>query len=214
MASLTQSFPLLTTASTAAPEAQATHIGCGAATATLTAGLAAHSEAAFLQFHSAYFDRLLRYHLVLARGDETVAREALQETLVRVARHARRFEQETAFWCWLTVLARSAAIDAGRKRHRYWDLLTRYARSLTASETPAPGEDADVLLQRLLDASLEEIPAEERALIERKYLHRESVRELAAGCGLTEKAVESRLLRARKILREKVLAKLRHEAAS
>src|SRR5436190_1528005 len=98
------------------------------ATAALTSGLAAHEEDAFRQFQAAYFDRLLRYHLVIAHGDEHAAQEALQETLLRVARHARRFDDAGTFWCWLTVLARSAAADSGRKRNRYWRLISSYAR--------------------------------------------------------------------------------------
>ncbi len=82
------------------------------ATAALTGGLAARDEEAFRQFHAAYFDRLLRYHLVIMRGDEHAAHEALQETFLRVVRPPRRCDDEEIFWSWLTVLARSAATDA------------------------------------------------------------------------------------------------------
>ena len=61
-------------------------------TSVLTRGLAAGDEAAFRQFHEEYFDRLLRYHLILARGDEHAARDALQETLTRVARKGRHLK--------------------------------------------------------------------------------------------------------------------------
>jgi len=181
------------------------------ATTTLTAGLAAQDEEAFRRFHAAYFDRLLRYHLVIARGDEHEAQEALQETLLRVARHARRFEEAETFWSWLTVLARSAAADTGRKRNRYWRLIASYAHSVIPSApTPVAG-DADEELNGLLGSSMGELPPEERSLVEGKYLRRATVRELASETGLTEKAVEARLLRARRQLREKIITKLRHE---
>lgn len=179
-------------------------------TAILTRGLVARDDAAFREFHGAYFDRLLRYHLVIARGDEHAAQEALQETLLRVARHARTFDNEEAFWCWLTVLARSAAADIGRKRNRYWRLLASYARSLMPASADGV-TDTDDDLDRLLGSSLNELEANERALVEGKYLRRATVRELATENGLTEKAVESRLLRARRLLREKILNRLRHE---
>ena len=180
-------------------------------TTALTVGLAAKDEEAFRRFHAAYFDRLLRYHLVIARGDEHAAQEALQETLLRVARHARRFDDEETFWSWLTVLARSAAADSGRKRHRYWRLIASYARSLIPRTATTVADDDGERLQKLLGMSLEELPADERSLIEGKYLRRATVRELASETGLTEKAVESRLLRARRRLREMILTKLRHE---
>jgi RNA polymerase sigma factor (sigma-70 family) len=181
------------------------------ATATLTRGLVARDESAFCEFHTEYFNRLLRYHLVLARGDEHLAQEALQETLLRVVRHARRFDDADAFWCWLAVLARSAAVDVGRKRNRYWRLLASYAGSLVGFQSQATSSDAEGQMQQLLGASLSELSPDERSLVEGKYLRRASVRELASENGLTEKAVESRLLRARRLLREKILNKLRHE---
>lgn len=182
--------------------------------ATLTRGLAVGDEDSFRAFHAAYFDRLFRYHLVITRGDEHAAQEALQETLLRVVRHARRFEDAESFWSWLTVLARSAAADTGRKRNRYWRLITSYASSLLSSRSAATRDDADEQLQDLLALSLDELQPEERALIDGKYLRRATVRELATELALTEKAVESRLVRARRLLREKVLTKLRHENKS
>ena len=53
------------------------------AIAALTGRLAAGDEAAFREFHAAYFPRLFRYLIVCARGDEEAARDALQETTPR-----------------------------------------------------------------------------------------------------------------------------------
>ena len=89
-------------------------------------GIAAGDEAAFREFHGRYLDRLYQFLLVVARGQETEAQEALQETLLRVVRHARAFDTEEALWDWLKVVARSAARDGGRKRHRYLALLSRF----------------------------------------------------------------------------------------
>ena len=84
------------------------------AVVALTCRLAAGEEEAFRQFQELYFDRLYRFLLVVARGHETQAREALQETFVRVARHAKRFEDEEGFYQrWLATIGRNAARDAG-----------------------------------------------------------------------------------------------------
>jgi RNA polymerase sigma-70 factor (ECF subfamily) len=179
-------------------------------TAVLTRGLAAGDEAAFREFHAQYFGRMLRYQLVLARGDEQSARDALQETFTRVARKARHFEDEEAFWSWLTVLARSAAVDAARRRSRYRAMLSglRFAWLRPPAE---PVVEADSRLHEYLDAALLALAPEERALIEAKYFFQATVRELAAQHCLTEKAVESRLLRLRRQLRERIFRSLRHE---
>jgi RNA polymerase sigma factor (sigma-70 family) len=181
----------------------------------LTTALAAGDEEAFRKFHASYFDRLHRYLLVVMRGDEEAARDALQETFTRVARHARPFEAEEKFWSWLTVLARSAAADAGRKRRSYWRLLTNYALSWMPSQAIQSETDgADEHLQSLLLEGLGGLRGEDRALIEGKYLRGASVRELAAQSNLTEKAVESRLARARRQLREQLFQRLKNEEAT
>jgi len=174
--------------------------------ATLTAGIRAGNEDAFRTFHQLYFDRLYQFLLVVARGKEDEARDALQETLLRVIRYPRKFDNEEAFWNWLKVVARNAARDAGRKRHRYLNLLQKFALH---SETHFPNAPTNPSLGDLLEESLEELPADDRQLIEAKYLEGASVRELAANTGLTEKAVESLLLRLRQRIREFILKKLR-----
>ena len=176
--------------------------------ASLTAGIRAGDEAAFREFHRLYFHRLYQFLLVVARGQEHEAREALQETLLRVVRHARKFDSEEAFWCWLKVVARNAARDGRRKQHRYLGLLQKFALH-SQNSAEAPSSSIDPPLGDLLEESLEELPAEDRHIIEAKYLEGATVRELAADTGLTEKAVESRLLRLRQRIRELILKKLR-----
>lgn len=178
-----------------------------AAIAALTRGLTAHDEAAFREFHARYFDRLYQFLLVVARGQEHEAQEALQETLLRVARKARAFDDEEAFWCWLKTVARNAARDSGRKQRRYFALLERFSfrRGEVEGQT---GNGIESRLQLLLTESLNELTPDERLLVESKYLDGAAVRELSARTGLTEKAVESRLLRLRRHLRERLLKKL------
>jgi len=175
----------------------------------LTAGMALGEEEAFRRFHQLYFNRLLAYLLVVTRNEET-AREALQGTLLRVARHAREFDSEPVFWCWLTVLARSAAGDEGRRARRYAAFLDRFL----AQQRFQPGaweEDAEARLLELLEARIERLPEEERDLVRRKYFEGEAVRDIAARANATEKAIESRLGRIRQRLKEMVLTDLKHE---
>jgi RNA polymerase sigma-70 factor (ECF subfamily) len=183
-----------------------TNNATSSATASLTRRLAAGEDEAFRQFQSVYFDRLYRFLLTVARGDETQAREALQETLLRVARHARRFDDEENFWNWLAAIGRNAARDAGRKQRRYSALLEKFTRS---RQSDPPSASQDGALAVALEESVHELEPGDRLLIEGKYLDGQSVRELAAQAGLTEKAVESRLLRLRRQLREVLLKKLR-----
>jgi len=178
--------------------------------AGLTARMSRGDEAAFHQFNELYFRRLLRYLIVVADGREEIAREALQLTFVRVARYVRRFESEAAFWGWLTVLARSSFADETRKRSRYQNLLARFFH-LRPAEADASGRDADEQLLKLLQIEMAGLPPDERALLKQKYIDGQAVRGLAKELQLTEKALDSRLVRIRRKLKTAVLDRLRHE---
>lgn len=176
--------------------------------AKLTRRLAAGEEAAFREFHELYFNRLYQFLLVVTRGQEQEAQDALQETLLRVVRYVRRFESDEVFWSWLKVVARTAARDGGRQRRRYFHLLQNFARRRRNDDHESLATD-DNRLSALLDESLEELDPPDRRLLAGKYLDGETIKELAALTGLTDKAVESRLGRLRRRVRELMLKKLR-----
>jgi RNA polymerase sigma factor (sigma-70 family) len=129
---------------------------------------------------------------------------------VRVARHVRRFDSEAAFWNWLAMLARHCVTDEMRKGNRYQSLLARFFQQRPAA-ADVPGNDAGERLAELLREELACLPDGERALLERKYLNGEPVRGLAAEWKMTEKAMESHLLRLRRKLKTALLGRLRDE---
>ncbi|HEX3720922.1 MAG TPA: sigma-70 family RNA polymerase sigma factor [Verrucomicrobiae bacterium] len=177
----------------------------------LTRGMSKGDEMAYRIFYDAYFDRLLRYLLVVTAGEEEAAREALQLALVRVTRHIKVFEAEEKFWSWLTVLARSALTDERRKRGRYFAFLRRFASHSELEGIIKYDGEADETLGALLKAKLALLPDDEKQLIEQKYTARRSVREIAEECQTTEKAVESKLSRIRRKLKDAVLMELKNE---
>jgi len=180
--------------------------------ATLTRALVAGDEAAYRTFHDTYVPRLFRYLLVVTAGDEDAAREALQAALVRVVRHVKIFSDETRFWNWLTVLARTALADQRRKQRRYFAFLDRFTSHARAEAAPGNDGDADTQLLALLEHGLHHLATDERELVERKYFRGQSVREIAVELQVTEKAVESRLGRVRQKLKDRLLLELKHES--
>jgi RNA polymerase sigma-70 factor (ECF subfamily) len=171
-------------------------------------------EMAYRAFYNAYFDRLSRYLLVVAAGNEDTMHEALQATLVRVVRHIKVFQSEDVFWSWLTVLARSAFSDETRKRRRYFSFLERFTRHAAVENDGTSDNRMDERLRNLLERHVASLPPDERKLIEQKYFVRRAVREIAGELQTTEKAVESKLSRIRRKLKDAVLAELNHEPRS
>ena len=175
--------------------------------ALLTRKLAAGDEAAFREFHEQYFDRLYHFLLVVCRGREQEAQDALQQTLLRVIRYVRPFESEDVFWCWLKTVARSAARDLNRKEKRY----SAFLETLTLRFLPVAQDNHSIEgdhLSLALEESLADLSASERRLLEAKYIEGCTVKELGAETGLTIKAIESRLERLRRAVRERILKKI------
>ena len=177
----------------------------------LTTGLARGDDTAWTRFHRDYGPGIFRQLLAETRGDHDLASEALQQTYLRVARHARPCDSALMFAGWLRVVARSALNDCRRRRRTFWELLRNKAAAPEEfSDSPhSANEDA---LASALDAALAQLTDSDRSLLERKYFSGTDVRTLAAQLDLTPKAVESRLTRARAELRRLLLTAIkRHE---
>ena len=82
----------------------------------LTSAIRRGDEQAFTRFHDLYSLRLYKYLLVLAKGNDSEAREVLQTVVVKLARKMEVFEEERRLWAWMCRLARNAFVDRCRSR--------------------------------------------------------------------------------------------------
>ena len=167
--------------------------------------LAEGDEAAWRWFHERYYVSLLRYAAHRC-GDAAAASEIVQIAYLRIARHAKPFSGESDFWGWLCCIVRCVAIDNSRHIKRRSLLMEKYAHwraSQTDDETKWHPSNKHALA--LIDEALETLPDEDAALIRRKYCEGSTTDELASSLGTTSKAVEHRLARLRKQLREIIL---------
>ena len=163
-------------------------------------------EDAWSEFHKVFYPRLFRWSLAVAHGDEEAAAEAAHLAFLRAVHHVPPAADMDELWRWLTRLARCAFIDEWRRRQSRGRFLRRW---FDQSEPPnIPPEQSDPLA--VLDECLATLSDDDRRLLEEKYFDRRPVRELAAGRELTEKALESRLTRARERLREALTRRLHH----
>ena len=182
-----------------------------------TRALARGEEEAFRRLYDVYFLRLYRYLLVAAYGNEVMAQDAVQETMIRVARKVRPMGSEEDFWRWLTTVARNVLRDQARRQNRYRGMLDRLTDWFGFQ-----GEDASVSIHlndldqdyhSVLQKSIESLPEGDRFLMTQKYLENQSVKQIAACLEISPKAIESKLTRLRKNLKKELLNQLkdRHE---
>ena len=143
-------------------------------------------------------------------GNEDDANDLAQETFVRVFKSAKSFRAEQKFSAWLFTIAANLARNHFRWRSRHPNVSldaensetekslssTLPADSATPREAALAGERAAAVR-----AAVKSLPEELRAAIVLCEWEERSVAEAATILAATPKAVESRLYRARGILR-------------
>jgi RNA polymerase sigma-70 factor (ECF subfamily) len=173
----------------------------------LTRAIRGGDEAAFGRFYDLYSLRIYKHLLVLARGDEETAREVLQTVLLKVSKRFEVFEDKGQLWAWLRQVARNAFVDSCRARKRTPDFVSLDALGSEPAEALAEEDRLGTALRMALDG----LEAADRELIKAVYVDGQGLQEIADETGQTYKAIESRLGRLRRKVKEDILANLRHE---
>lgn len=158
----------------------------------LCARVASGDEEAFTLFYERWKGRVegvLRQSL----GDDHRVPDVCQEVFVKVIRKMPVLESEEAIGAWLTTSARRCAIDALRtaRRERRNDRLQRDAR---AGDLPGDLQ----LAMKLLERSEDDL----RRLVEARVRFGWTLERIGRAFGLTPSAVDGRLKRALRRMRE------------
>jgi RNA polymerase sigma-70 factor, ECF subfamily len=161
------------------------------------------------------FDELVRrtyvetYTLALRLvGDEEDARDVVQEAYLRAYRGLPRFRGDARFTTWMyRITANCAATFVGRRRRSRHEELTDEVAG--ADDRPAvdPQARADqaALRDRLQDALLD-LPPRLRAVVVLRDIYDLSHEAIADELGISESAAKVRLHRARRRLRDRLIA--------
>ncbi|HKW29251.1 MAG TPA: RNA polymerase sigma factor [Verrucomicrobiae bacterium] len=146
-------------------------------------------------------------------GNEDDANDLAQETFVRVFRACAGFRTNEKFSTWLYTIAANLARNhfRWRSRHPNVPLETESGESnqtlgsILPANDPTPNEQA-LAAERAaaVRAAVDRLPADLREAIILCEWEERSAAEAALILGATSKAVESRLYRARQILRERL----------
>lgn len=151
-----------------------------------------------------------RYHLPVRRfllkltGRDDLADDLAQDTLVRMLRHAGRYDPRYPMRTWLLTIARRLSINRGRADGRAvrvgdWNGC--------ASAEPTPHDKAaemeeQAVLRRRLDSAIARLTDAQREAILLFHQQGFSVQEAAAMMNLPVGTVKSHLHRARAALRQ------------
>jgi RNA polymerase sigma-70 factor (ECF subfamily) len=166
-------------------------------------------EDAFSTFFASYAPRLYRFTLTRV-ADEDATEEIVQATLVQAIRKLYLFRGDAALFTWMVALCRHE-IGAWLARTGRWPTvaleedLPEVRKRLEALALRAAGPEEDLErreVARLVRVALDFLPSHYGDVLEWKYIQELSVAEIATRLGVTAKAAESLLARARSAFRE------------
>ena len=151
--------------------------------------------------------RWVRGAVYAVLGDRASVDDVVQDVWITAWRRAGDLEDPRKWRSWLFRLARNQAIDYVRRRKNRNKLLGRFADLLSRRPHASAPADASVVQdeehQRIL-ACIESLPEIYREAFVLRHLEDWSYRKIAETLELPEDTVETRLVRARRLLRDKL----------
>ena len=148
------------------------------------------------------FGALIRYVASPILKDPSDIEDCIQEVAARVWERIDSFDgSRGSFKSWLTTVTRNLALNMkrGRKDSGSYEELD----DQTASQTPGPEEttvrNAQILALR---KAVDSLPKDERLLIYRRFFYDQSIAQIAAETGMSQRAAEGRIYRIKAKLAE------------
>ena len=148
-------------------------------------------------------------------GDRSDLDDVCQQVWLSVWRNSRSLQDAAKWRPWLYRLARNVALDTGRRkthRRKLWQRVKDYLRPPAC----APPVDRDLIAreqhQRVLDA-IGSMSEAYRQVFVMRHLEGLGYAQIAQATGLSIEGVETRLVRARRLLRGKLMGNRNHASA-
>ena len=171
-------------------------------------------ERAFEVLVSRYQDKLVNYLNTLIH-DYDMALDLSQEAFIRVYRNARRYRGEYRFSTWLYRIATNLAIDEMRRRgrrgrfffHNVVDWFHADRGSVTLPDSRQSPEQSLYEKEQILrlTRAIDSLPQKYRLSFILKEVQELSYEEAGQVLGASVGTVKSRVYRAKKLLREKLI---------
>jgi RNA polymerase sigma-70 factor (ECF subfamily) len=178
----------------------------------LAARILAGDEAAFGQLFDELFPKLYRFAMLRLDGNRDDVCEVVQQTYCRAFEQLASYRGEASLFGWMCQICRNAIADLGRQRRRLVSEATAHDSDetietfLEALSAPVEDEPETQVLRmdliRLVQSTLDSLPARYGDVLEWKYVDGLAVNEIAERLDLGPKAAESLLTRARAAFRD------------
>ncbi len=152
----------------------------------------------FEDFMKAHFKRIYHYLLTLL-GNDNDANDVVQMVFISFYEHIDRVEEATAL-AYVYRIAYNKSMTFLKQKNRFVQIEPGTFDRYPDKNIPEPEPD-----HSLLHAAIRELPPRLGSVIQLQYFEKLSYKEMADHLGISVKAVESLLVRAKKRLRKNLL---------
>ena len=177
----------------------------------LVGRLLAGDERAFREFFDMHAQRLAAFVMRRSGADPALAEDVVQSAMIRAIRGLGNYRGEASLHTWLCTICRSEILDRRRKEGREPPMVSidgdesvgrKVAQLELSAEFDFGPSDGEPDRAERVAVTLTRLPQRYAAVLELKYGDELSVEEIANNLGLTAKAAQSLLARARDAFRE------------
>jgi len=167
----------------------------------LVDGLRRGDEAAFEAVHAAFNVPLFTFLVRMSRHRDA-AEDLLEETWLRLVKHACRLQPDTRLGAWLFTVARHLCVSYFRSRVLEDSLMAGSIALWPSAPHPVSPFEATAAnqLERRVERALASIPPASREVLLLVGVAGLSPSDAADVCGITPEALRQRLSRARALL--------------
>ncbi len=172
----------------------------------------AGDEDSFEEFFGEHFPRIYRFALVRLGYDRRDAEEVTQAALCKAISKIGTYQGEASLFTWLCTFCRHEIYALRRRRNKppiEVELAEDLPASIAALESLSAlfdeGPERSLRrkeIARLVQVTLDHLPSHYGNALEWKYIEGVGVKEIAGRLGMTAKAAESLLSRARAAFRD------------
>jgi RNA polymerase sigma-70 factor (ECF subfamily) len=150
-----------------------------------------------------YGDRLLRSAYLLC-GNETDAKDLVQETFIQAVRCSRQFRATSSVFTWLYGILLNVVRHYIRGRNRKKKLFTQRLLLDKIPAAPEPGTVDSRWASAVLTYAIHQLPSRHREVIVLRFLEGMRLEEVAGQLGVTLGTAKSRIHYALRRLRKKL----------
>jgi len=144
----------------------------------------------------------LRGYLINYCGDEEIAKDLLQETLIRVEKNLGRFRGESDLKTWVFRIATNVAIDHFRKQGSRGTVVSVDEATQIPDGAPEIGEPLVIQeMNSCIREQIDSLPEDYRAALVLHDLEGLTAREVASVCDISLATAKIRIHRGRQRLR-------------